>query len=172
MASVKYFSLTVFTDLFISQRWPAWLPLPSATAYCRAVTSNGAAVWATVAHQGTNSHSRPSWPAYPMAPGAACFRSAYVRITSHSCTLLANFKHRSFELLTPILWNLCLHLCICSQVLWRPRHTSQWFQRGSEFHLSIRSVLQLFSTSDTGRHSNQTLWEWRHLEWNSTTLHR
>lgn len=51
--------------------------------YYRAVTLNGAAVWATVAHLDMSSHSQRSWPVWPMAPGVACYHSVYVSTYTH-----------------------------------------------------------------------------------------
>lgn len=76
------------TSLSPSQRWPARLPPPSVMGHCRAVTLNGAAAWVTVAHLDMSSHSLLSWPALPMAPGAACCHSAYV--SAHTSTYAAH----------------------------------------------------------------------------------
>lgn len=55
-----------------------------------------------------------------------------------------------------LIWD-CVCLCICSQILWRPRDSSWWIQRGTKFHLSIRSVLQLCATSHSSWHRHKTL---------------
>lgn len=65
--------------------------------YCRAVTLNGAAAWAIVVHLDMSSHFQLFWPVSPMAPGAACSRSAYVSIT-------LNFGCKDTSI-TPIKWS-------------------------------------------------------------------
>lgn len=52
--------------------------------YYKALILNGAAVWATVAHLDMSCRSQLSWPVWPMAPGVACCRSAYVSIHTHT----------------------------------------------------------------------------------------
>ena len=59
--------------------------------------------------------------------------------------------------LSALVTEMGLCVCVCSQVLRGPRYPSWWFQRGTKFHLPIRSVLHLCPTSHTGRHSDQTL---------------
>lgn len=78
--------LKLQTAVVLLQRSPARRPLPSATGYCRAVTSSGAAAWATPAHLDTSSRFLLFWPAWPTAPGAACYRSAYVSTHTHAHT--------------------------------------------------------------------------------------
>lgn len=87
------------------------------------------------------------------------------------CFKIASTCQRFFIYLCCSFMYFCMFFRVYSQVLWGPRNSSRWFQRGAEFHLSIRSVLQLFPASHTGWHSNQTLWKWWQLEWNTTTLH-